>query len=152
MENKLFSYSFRRTLNWFILSVQVMYMHILSEINRFNLHVSFWDEIAWNVCNTLILRGWFSAIGMLLATDILCPEGTSYFPSPMFDRFYWWKADLRIRQCLSKLGFCLEHWTHQILKVKFNLHLIFDVIQYVAYWHTLKNQAFTFNDCIKQLI
>ena len=31
-------------------------------------------------------------------------------------------------------------------KVKFNLHPIFDVIQYLAYWHMLKKSSFTFND------
>jgi len=31
---------------------------------------------------------WLSAVGVLLATAILYPEGTSYFASPIFDKFY----------------------------------------------------------------
>jgi hypothetical protein len=36
----------------------------------------------------LILREKFSAVGMLLATTILCSEATGYFVAPIFDRFY----------------------------------------------------------------
>ena len=38
----------------------------------------------------LLWRSGFSAIGMLVATTTLCPEGTTHFAS-MFDRIYWWK-------------------------------------------------------------
>ena len=89
MENKLLSYWFQKEfqLNLFSLSV-TNYVHIytLSEINKFIYKLLRGDCL--NFCNILFLRGWLSAIAMLPATAILCPEGTSYFAFFTFDRFY----------------------------------------------------------------
>lgn len=153
MENTFFPYSFRRTLHWFILSVRLRYMYVLSEIKFYVYKLLRWD------CLKCSQNSYFKGLALV---PLVC----------------WWPQLFCVQRVLLTLLPCLTEFTDEkklmkdklalvqdgILpwalnksdfkskvqlkkkKVKFNLHPIFDVIQYLAYWHMLKKSSFTFND------
>lgn len=103
MENTFFPYSFRRTLHWFILSVRLRYMYVLSEIKFYVYKLLRWD------CLKCSHNSYFKGLALV---PLVC----------------WWPQLFCVQRVLLTLLPCLTEFTDEKKLMKDKLALVQDGI------------------------